>query len=108
MSVCHNTISYIRVNSFKFQNILEEYPAVSDLYDRAIRIIDNSVFKDKITPSIWIDKKDDKKTFWMSLATQDLISEDLKFAQDHQEEWEALIHELSLEKVTVDVKGGLE
>lgn len=104
MSIDYNTISYVRVNSLKFRNILEEYPAVSDLYDRAIRIIDNSIFKYKITPSIWIDNKNDGKTFWMSLVNQDLISEDLKFAQDHQEEWEALIHELSLEKVTVEVK----
>lgn len=101
MTIGYNTISYVRVNDSKFQNILEEHPAVSDLYDRAINIIDNSVFKYKITPSIWIDDK----TFWMSLTMQDLISVDLKFVRDHYKEWRALDRELSSKKVTVEYKG---
>ena len=102
MTIEYNTISYVRVYNFKFQKILEEHPTVMDLYDRAIRIINDSVFKDKINPSIWIDDKNDRKTFWMGLTAQDLISEDLKFAIDHHEEWKALDRELSMKKVTVD------
>lgn len=89
---------YARVNSFKFRNILEKHPAVSALYDRAVALIDQSVFKDKITPSIWFSDK----TFWMSLTSQDLSHDHLDFFARHQKEWEELVNLLSAEKVTIE------
>lgn len=102
MTIGYNTVSYVRVYNFKFQKILEEHPAVKDLYDRAIRIINDSVFKDKITPSIWIDKKVDNKTYWMDLAIQDLDDPDLSFFQRHDKEWRELVNRLSSKKVKIE------
>lgn len=101
MTIGYNTVSYVRVYNSKFQKILEEHPAVKDLYARAIRIINESVFKDKINPSIWIDKKIDDKTYWMSLAMQDLDDPDRSFFQRHDKEWRELVNRLSSKKVTV-------
>jgi hypothetical protein len=102
MTIGYNTVSYVRVYNFKFQKILEEQPTVKDLYARAIRIINESVFKDKITPSIWIDNKVDSNTYWMSLTMQDLDDPDLSFFQRHDKEWRELVNHISSKKVTVE------
>lgn len=94
-------IDYSKLNIFKsdspgFQQVLVENPGVSDAYDKAKALVDESIFKEIASCSLSI--YENKIGFFPSF---DVTSENAKYVLANPDQWEELFRALTADVGTV-------